>query len=98
VQLLGGVLEVNPNYVQHVERLGLARGFFDFLSLEHPNNNVHNIRLCRQLVSAGSMSSRDLHQQEVADKVGLAKGSERPRIGKFQPLPKHLTGWVRNRG
>jgi len=69
LKLLGGVLEVNPNYVQHVEQLGLAPSFFDFLSLEHPNNNVHNIRLCRQLVSAGSMSGKDLHRRAVADKV-----------------------------
>ena len=64
---------MNPNYVQHVEQLGLAPSFFDFLSLEHPNNNVHNIRLCRQLVSAGSMSGKDLHRRAVADKVGTPR-------------------------
>ena len=55
LQLLGGLLEVNPGYVRDIEGMGLASQFFDFLSLEHANNNVHNIRLCRQ-VTRGGMS------------------------------------------
>ncbi len=40
MQLLGGLLEVNPGYVRVVEQQGLAAQFFQFLSLEHSNNNV----------------------------------------------------------
>lgn len=69
LKLLGGLLEVNPGYVSHVESMGLASQFFDFLSLEHANNNVHNIKLCRQVVSAGHLSVQELLRLQVADKV-----------------------------
>ena len=72
LQLLGGLLESNPGYVQAMESMGLAAQFFEFLSLEHANNNVHNIRLCRQIVAAGSMPVSDLADMQVGDKVGLA--------------------------
>ena len=55
-----------------MESMGLAAQFFEFLSLEHANNNVHNIRLCRQIVAAGSMPVSDLADMQVGDKVGLA--------------------------
>ena len=49
--------------------MGLATQFFDFLSLEHANNNVHNIRLCRQIVAAGAMPISVLVDMQVGDKV-----------------------------
>ena len=64
-QLLGGLLEVNLAFVRDVEVLGLAPLFFDFLSLEHSNNNVHNIRLCRQLIAAGSMTVEQIMEMQV---------------------------------
>ena len=64
-QLLGGLLEVNRGYVRDIEQMGLASQFFDFLSLEHANNNVHNIRLCRQVVSAGTMTASELLELQV---------------------------------
>ena len=64
-QLLGGLLEVNQGYVRDIEQMGLASQFFDFLSLEHANNNVHNIRLCRQVVSAGAMTASELLELQV---------------------------------
>lgn len=69
LQLLGGLLEVNVQYVQAVESMGLAAQFFEFLSLEHSNNNVHNIRLCRQIIAAGSMPVSVLGTMQVAEKV-----------------------------
>jgi len=69
LQLLGGLLESNPGYVRAMEAMGLATQFFDFLSLEHANNNVHNIRLCRQIVAAGSMPISILVDMQVGDKV-----------------------------
>ena len=64
-QLLGGLLEVNLAFVRDVEVLGLAPLFFDFLSLEHSNNNVHNIRLCRQLIAAGSLTVEQIMEMQV---------------------------------
>lgn len=68
-QLLGGILDVNSSYVSVVDELELSQCFFDFLTLEHPNNNVHNIRLCRQLVLSGCISTTQLLQLQAADKV-----------------------------
>jgi serine/threonine-protein kinase ULK4 len=68
-QLLGGILDVNSSYVSVVDELELSQCFFDFLTLEHPNNNVHNIRLCRQLVLSGCICTSQLLQLQAADKV-----------------------------
>ncbi len=56
--------------MRSVESMGLAPLFFEFLSLEHSNNNVHNIRLCRQIIAAGSMPASELAALQVAEKVG----------------------------
>ncbi|GFR42705.1 hypothetical protein Agub_g3628 [Astrephomene gubernaculifera] len=69
LKLLGGLLEINLFYVADVEAMGLAAQFFEFLSLEHSNNNVHNIRLCRQIIAAGSMPVAKLVELQVAEKV-----------------------------
>lgn len=71
VQLLGGILDVNASYVCVVDDLGLSQSFFDFLTLDHPNNNVHNIRLCRQLVLSGCISTQQLLQLRATDKVSV---------------------------
>lgn len=68
-QLLGGLLEINLAYVADVEEMKLAGQFFEFLSLEHSNNNVHNIRLCRQIIAAGTLPVSKLVKLQVADKV-----------------------------
>jgi serine/threonine-protein kinase ULK4 len=70
LKLLGGILDVNSSYVSVVDELGLSQCFFDFLTLDHPNNNVHNIRLCRQLALSGCISTQQLLQLRAADKVG----------------------------
>lgn len=60
---------MNSSYVSVVESLQLSHCFFEFLTLEHPNNNVHNIRLCRQLIISGSLSHKQLMDHGAADKV-----------------------------
>ena len=50
-------------------RSGLIPRFFEFLSLEHSNNNVHNIRLCRLLIANADLTSVELADMQVADKV-----------------------------
>lgn len=69
LKLLGGILDASPSYVRHVESMGLAPEFFEFLSLEHSNNNVHNIRLCRQLVAAGSAPASQVQGVDIGSKV-----------------------------
>ena len=62
------------SYVQDVVAMGLASQFFEFLSLEHSNNNVHNIRLCRQIISSNVLPASQLHDMAVAEKVRGARG------------------------
>ncbi len=50
--------------------LELLPRFFEFLSLEHANNNVHNIQLCNAVIAAGALSAQELTAMAVADKVG----------------------------
>ncbi|GLC54130.1 hypothetical protein PLESTB_000827100 [Pleodorina starrii] len=69
LKLLGGLLEINLSYMTEVDKMGLASQFFEFLSLEHSNNNVHNIRLCRQIIVSGTIPISQLVQLQVADKV-----------------------------
>lgn len=56
-------------YVLHVCRLDLVPCFFEFLSLQHSNNNVHNIRLCRLVIANADLSSQELADMRVAEKV-----------------------------
>ena len=56
--------------------LGLAARFYSFLSLEHPNNNVHNLRLCRLLASRGSQPAARLLQDGVTAKVHAAHSED----------------------
>jgi hypothetical protein len=71
LQLLGGILDFSSKYVSVVDSLQLSHRFFEYLMLEHPNNNVHNIRLCRQLIVNGSLSHEQLVQLDAAAKVGV---------------------------
>ena len=50
-------------------RLDLVPQFFEFLSLQHSNNNVHNIRLCRLVIANADLSSQELAEMRVAEKV-----------------------------
>lgn len=53
-------------------RLGLAPRFLEYLDLQHPNNNVHNLRLCRLLVTHGRQSGATLLAEGVTAKVRRA--------------------------
>jgi serine/threonine-protein kinase ULK4 len=76
LKLVVALLEANPLLIHSAAQLGLAPRFFAFLSLEHTNNNVHNVRLCRMVVAAtapgggGSMVPDDvLAAHNVGEKV-----------------------------
>lgn len=55
--------------------VALSQRLFSFLSLEHPNNNVHNMRLCRQLVAAGVVGGQEMGAMQVVEQVGGAEGA-----------------------
>lgn len=69
-QLLVALLEANPALMSDAAGLSLAPRFFAFLVLEHTNNNVHNVRLCRMIVAAeGVVDDAALREHHVAEKV-----------------------------
>ncbi|KAL3147840.1 hypothetical protein ABBQ32_002563 [Trebouxia sp. C0010 RCD-2024] len=69
LKLLVVLLDTHPSWALHLQRLNLIPRFFEFLSLEHSNNNVHNIRLCRLVIANADISSQDLADMRVAEKV-----------------------------
>ena len=60
LKLLGGALEADKDMCGDVAQLGLAPKFFEFLSLEHTNNNVHNVRLCLALAKSRAVPTHTL--------------------------------------
>ena len=60
LKLLGGALEADADMCGDAARLGLAPKFFEFLSLEHTNNNVHNVRLCLALARSRAVHTLEL--------------------------------------
>ena len=60
LKLLGGALEADKDMCGDVAQLGLAPKFFEFLSLEHTNNNVHNVRLCLALAKSRAVHTLSL--------------------------------------
>lgn len=47
----------------------MVHRFFEFLNIESPNNNIHNIRVCRILVATGGVSSRTLSDLQIPSKA-----------------------------
>lgn len=50
-------------------RAGLVPCFVEFMSLQHPNNNVHNLRVVRLLVVGGALSPAQLLETAAMDVV-----------------------------
>ena len=69
LKLLGGALDLDKQSCKIVVDLGLAPKFFEFLSLEHTNNNVHNVRLCLALSASKSVTMEQLVSFGCANKV-----------------------------
>jgi serine/threonine-protein kinase ULK4 len=69
LKLLGGAVEADEGAVSAVAALGLAPAFFEFLSLEHTNNNVHNVRLCLALASSDAVPVEKLREYGAGGKV-----------------------------
>ena len=47
----------------------LSYSFFGWLSIDHPHNNVHNIRICRLLVEAGALSAAEVAELSALQRV-----------------------------
>jgi serine/threonine-protein kinase ULK4 len=69
LKLLSGTLEIEPALCREIIALGLAPRFFEFLSLEHTNNNEHNIHLCLALARCKALSTQSLWDFDAPAKV-----------------------------
>ena len=56
LKLLSAVMERSPALAMEAEPLGLLPLTVQFLRLDHPNNNIHNLRLIEALVQCGTMT------------------------------------------
>eukprot|EP00899_Mesostigma_viride_P011673 jgi/Mesvir1/20506/Mv12390-RA.3 len=88
LKLLVLVLEHNGGLIREVTRLGLAPRLFEFLSLEHANNNVHNVRLCCMVLASGALDTPALVTLNVVSKVNavLAYASENAVESFLEPM------------
>ncbi len=50
-------------------RMGLVPRFIEFLALQHPNNNVHNLRVARLAIAGGALPPDQLEALCVPDRV-----------------------------
>ncbi|EFN50874.1 hypothetical protein CHLNCDRAFT_141669 [Chlorella variabilis] len=69
LKLLGALLEFNTRWVGDVAAAGLAGRFFEWLSIAHPHNNVHNMRLCRLVADAKVLPPEALAELQAVDRV-----------------------------
>jgi hypothetical protein len=49
--------------------MGLVPAFAGYLALDHPNNRVCNIHICRVLVEAHVLGESELYHFQIAQKV-----------------------------
>ena len=70
LKLLGGAVEADEGGgFDGGGAGGMAPAFFEFLSLEHTNNNVHNVRLCLALASSDAVPVEKLREYGAGGKV-----------------------------
>jgi serine/threonine-protein kinase ULK4 len=58
-----------PWWAAPLARLGAAGHFYEWLSVDHPCNNVHNIRLCGRLAAAGALNAEELRQLDAVERA-----------------------------
>ena len=55
--------------MEAVSKHDMVHRFFEFLSIDSPNNNIHNIRVCRILVATSVVTSQTLRDLHIPEKV-----------------------------
>ncbi|CAG9460825.1 unnamed protein product [Pedinophyceae sp. YPF-701] len=70
LKVLVALVESAPAvWAPRVAALQIVPRLFSFLSLDHPNNNVHNMRLCRALVVFGALTCEQAAQLRAVERV-----------------------------
>ena len=67
LKMLIAVLDFDPTLTEQVAELGLVPLFVSYLSLDHPNNNVHNLRLCKIMTASEAVALDDLLGQGIVE-------------------------------
>eukprot|EP00892_Ulva_mutabilis_P008231 jgi/Ulvmu1/5780/UM025_0034.1 len=69
-KVLATLLGRETRYVEAViKHPDMVHRFFEFLNIDSPNNNIHNIRVCRTLVATSAVTSRTLNELQIPAKV-----------------------------
>lgn len=70
LKVLVALLELDgARWAPEVARLGLVPRFVAFLSLDSPNNNVHNLRVVRALCASGALGLSDIQALGLVGKL-----------------------------
>ena len=69
LKMLVAVLDFFPSLTCKVADLELVPEFFSYLSLDHANNNVHNLRLCKAMVVSSHVPIETLMQLDFVHKA-----------------------------
>lgn len=69
LKMLSVLLAAEPAWVLQLAELGQAARFFLWLAVDHPHNNVHNIRVCSLVVRAGAVAAAELEALRAAQRA-----------------------------
>ena len=69
LKMLIAILDFNPELTSVVSELGLLPNFISYLSLDHPNNNVHNLRLCKIMTSTMEVPLDELLKYGIVERA-----------------------------
>ncbi len=69
LKLLNIILEKNLSLISLVSQLNLTHFFFDFFELQHPNNNIHNIRLIKKVIESNEVEKKVAYEARLISKL-----------------------------
>jgi hypothetical protein len=62
LKLLNIILQRNAAFIPIVHKLGLIPYFFKFFQLDHPNNNIHNVKLIKKIVLSAEVDKNFIYE------------------------------------
>jgi serine/threonine-protein kinase ULK4 len=69
LKLLSSLVDAYPPFLQLLEKTALIGRLFSFFELDHPNNNVHNVKLIRYVVECKTIDKRIVYEQDIVVKL-----------------------------
>ncbi|PRP89093.1 hypothetical protein PROFUN_01813 [Planoprotostelium fungivorum] len=69
LKLLNIILSKNGAMIAVIHRLNLIPYFFKFFKLDHPNNNVHNVRLIRMITESQDIDKQIVYELGIVRRV-----------------------------